>query len=185
MEPIIDSLEVRHLEPTDLGLIAEIDRSELIERQYVAVDGDLSWRPVNWDIPTFDPQGAGEHSVQEQVDHWRPLVDRGAVLLGAYSGEQFLGLAIVEVAFEPDLAWLAFLHVTRPARRMGVGARLWSEAVRLATAFGSSAMYVSAMPSGSAVGFYLSRGCRPTETPHPDLFADEPEDIHLVCPLPS
>jgi hypothetical protein len=44
-------------------------------------------------------------------------------------------------------------------------------------------MYVSAVPSGSAVGFYLSRGCELAEEPHRDLFAHEPEDIHLVCPI--
>jgi hypothetical protein len=44
-------------------------------------------------------------------------------------------------------------------------------------------MYVSATPTGSAVGFYLGRGCRLADPVHPDLFAQEPEDIHLVCPL--
>lgn len=42
---------------------------------------------------------------------------------------------------------------------------------------------VSATPSGSAVGFYTSRGCRVVDAPHPELFAKEPEDIHLTCPV--
>jgi hypothetical protein len=44
-------------------------------------------------------------------------------------------------------------------------------------------MYVSATPTGSAVGFYLSRGCHLADPPHPALLASEPDDIHLVCPL--
>jgi len=44
-------------------------------------------------------------------------------------------------------------------------------------------MYVSATPTGSAVGFYLSRGCELADPPHAELFALEPEDIHLVCEL--
>lgn len=44
------------------------------------------------------------------------------------------------------------------------------------------ALYVSATPSESAVGFYLSRGFRPTE-PFPEPFAKEPEDIHMLLPL--
>jgi hypothetical protein len=31
-----------------------------------------------------------------------------------------------------------------------------------------------------AVGFYLSQGFRPAQEVDPDLFAQEPEDIHLV-----
>lgn len=35
----------------------------------------------------------------------------------------------------------------------------------------------------SAVGFYLGRGCRLADPVHPALFAMEPDDIHLACPL--
>ena len=37
--------------------------------------------------------------------------------------------------------------------------------------------------SGSAVGFYLSQGFRPADTPIPELYALEPEDIHMLRPL--
>jgi hypothetical protein len=43
-----------------------------------------------------------------------------------------------------------------------------------------SGMYVSAVPSESAVGFYQSQGFEPTDTPIPTLFELEPEDIHMV-----
>lgn len=43
--------------------------------------------------------------------------------------------------------------------------------------------YVSATPTGSAVGFYLGQGCRLADPGHSALFADEPEDIHLVYAL--
>jgi len=33
------------------------------------------------------------------------------------------------------------------------------------------------------VGFYLRQGFVPTEHPHPELFALEPEDIHMICQL--
>jgi hypothetical protein len=41
-------------------------------------------------------------------------------------------------------------------------------------------MYVSAKPSGSAVGFYLSQGFRPADTPIPELYELEPENIHML-----
>ena len=52
-----------------------------------------------------------------------------------------------------------------------------------ACAAGARSLYVSATPTGSAVGFSLGRGCRLADPVHPELFTDEPEDIHLVCPL--
>ena len=48
---------------------------------------------------------------------------------------------------------------------------------------GAATVSVSALPSGSAVGFSLPRGCRLADPPHPELFAPEPDDIHLVCDL--
>lgn len=80
-------------------------------------------------------------------------------------------------------AWDPNLHLSRPYRRKGVAQALWNVAVDIAVADGAESMYVSATPTGSAVGFYLRQGCRVAQPVHPELFAEEPEDIHLVCPL--
>ena len=81
------------------------------------------------------------------------------------------------------MAWFAFLHVSAPARRRGAGTALWDAAVELARASRAATLYVSATPTGSAVGFYLGRGCQLADPVHPDLWAKEPDDIHLVLPL--
>ena len=62
-------------------------------------------------------------------------------------------------------------------------AALWDECVRLARGSGATQMYVSATPTRSAVGFYLSRGCRLAQPVHARLFEEEPEDIHLILDL--
>jgi hypothetical protein len=56
------------------------------------------------------------------------------------------------------------------------------EVERQARSRNARAIYVSSVPSDSAVGFYLSRGFRPTD-PLPDLLAKEPDDIHMVLSL--
>jgi hypothetical protein len=53
---------------------------------------------------------------------------------------------------------------------------------RLANERFARGLYVSSVPTDSAVGFYLSRGFRPTE-PLPELLALEPRDIHMLLPL--
>lgn len=89
----------------------------------------------------------------------------------------------MDPTFEDGTAWFAFLHVSRAHRRRGVAATLWAAGSEIAADAGAASMYVSATPSGSAVGFYTSRGCRLAEPPHPALFAKEPDDIHLICPI--
>ncbi len=166
-----------------MSLIARIDRSEHVQVQYRVRDGQLVKAPVVMEhIPAWSVDG-GEHSITEMVEFWTPIVERGATLLGVFTDDELAGLAIVDPAFEPSLAWLALLHVSRPHRRSGAATALWAEAARLGTDAGAASMYVSATPTGSAVGFYLNRGCRLADPVHPALFEHEPEDIHLVCDL--
>ena len=53
----------------------------------------------------------------------------------------------------------------------------------MAKACDAKRLYVSAVPSESAVGFYLKQGFEPTEDVHPDLYELEPEDIHMILNL--
>ncbi len=178
------SCEVRRLGINDIGLIATIDRSEHVEMGYTVVRGRLVERPASMSaIPTWDPVGTGPHSVAATIAFCKPLVAGGAVLLGAFDGDSLCGMAVIDGAFEPSLAWLAFLHVTRPHRRHGVASALWSAAERVAVEAGAESTYVSAAPTESAVGFYLSRGCELAEPIHARLYAMEPDDIHFVCAM--
>ena len=178
-------MKVRRLEPTDVALVASIDRSEHVEVQYRIEDGRLVEAPVVMaDIPAWDPDGAGDGSVASQMAFYASVVAKGAALFGAFDDDgELMGLAAVHPTFEPGLAWLATLHVSRAHRRRGAASALWGAGVALAHEAGAGSLYVSATRTGSAVGFYLSRGCRLADPVHPELFAHEPVDIHLVCPL--
>ncbi len=178
------SCEVQRLATADVRLIATIDRSEHVDTEHAVVEGRLVERPASMnEIPPWDPVGTGPYSVAAEIAFCEPLVAGGAVLLGAFDGDSLCGMAVVDAAFEPPLAWLAFLHVTRPHRRNGVASALWSAAEQVAVEAGAESMYVSAAPTGSAVGFYLSRGCELAEPVHARLYAMEPDDVHFVCAL--
>ena len=73
--------------------------------------------------------------------------------------------------------------MSRPHRRRGVAHALWVEATALARAAGATSMYISATPTGSAIGFYLAHGAVLADPVHPVLFGYEPDDVHLVAPL--
>jgi ribosomal protein S18 acetylase RimI-like enzyme len=177
-------MEIRRLTIDDVGVVAAIDRSEHVDREYEVVEGELRERPVTMvDIPAWTSYGTGSHTVASKIDFCHGRLVEGGQLLAAFEGKRVLGVAVVEPAFDPPLARLAFLHVSRPYRRSGVGAALWRSAVRAATGAAAEALYVSATPTGSTVDFYLSQGCALATPPHPRLFDEEPDDIHLVSQL--
>ncbi len=176
--------EVRTLGLDDLRLIANIDRSEHVEVEFAVRNGKLVERPVSMtDIPSWDPVGTGPYSIAAQIAFCEPLIAGGASFFGAFDVAEVLGLAVVDVSFEPSIAWLAFLYVSRPFRGRGVASALWDAAVAAAADANATSVYVSAVPTGSAVGFYLSRGCALAEPVHPVLYTKEPDDIHLTCSL--
>jgi predicted N-acetyltransferase YhbS len=75
------------------------------------------------------------------------------------------------------------MHVGRDYRDQGLGARLFEQARDAARALGAPAMYISATPSEHTIRFYQARGATLLAVPDPELFALEPEDIHLECPV--
>ena len=147
-------MRVSRLPAKDVSLVAAIDRSEHVDVEYRVIDGELRAFPATvTDIAAWDPTGTGPHSVAAMIAFCSSVVARGGVLVGAFDAARTAGLAIVEPAFEPSLAWLAFLHVSRPDRRRGAASALWNVAVDIAIANGAASMYVSATPTRSAVGW--------------------------------
>ncbi len=176
-------IDIQVLPADRLGLLAEIDRSEHIQTMFEARAGKLTSRPVDIEMPRWKLEGSGPHSVRGFLDDLEPILKRGATLLGAFDQEHMAGIAIVEERFEGDMAWLVFLHVSNAYRRQGVGSGLWNGAIDRARSAGSQSIYFSATPSASAVGFYLDRGCEVVRVPRSALYAEEPDDIHLVAAI--
>ncbi len=177
-------MRVKKLRAEDVSLVAAIDRSEHVDVHYRVIDGQLlQVAAAITEVPTWDPTGSGPHSVAAEIEFCTSVVARGGVLLGTVDSGRTAGLAIVQPSFEPPLAWLAFLYVSRPYRRRGAAQALWDASVDISVEGGAESIYVSATPTESAIGFYLRQGCRLAEPVHPSLFAAEPEDIHLLCSL--
>jgi ribosomal protein S18 acetylase RimI-like enzyme len=177
-------VEIQSLTIEDVGIVASVDRSERVDREYEVIDGELQERRITMaDIPAWEMSGSGAHSVAAKIEFCRERIRLGGELVAAAQGAEVLGVMVVEPRFDPPLARLTFLHVSRPHRRQGVASALWRAAVERAVEASATALYVSAVPTGSAVGFYLRQGCRLADPPHDLLLEEEPEDVHLVCRL--
>jgi GNAT superfamily N-acetyltransferase len=169
----------RRLERRELARVGEIDRTERIETLYVqrgveldAITGDFSASPWHAD-------GDGEHSVAQQVEACERWVAAGGIAIGAFTADRLVAIGIVVPHIRAGVAQLAFLHVSGGFRGAGIGVYLVVELERLAREAGDARMVVSATPSANTVSFYRGRGFEPTATPLPELYAFEPDDVHL------
>lgn len=172
MPPVIRPLSV-----SEYPRIAEIDVSEEDDSRYQYRDGKLILVPGPWRRPVNT-----EEQWLAELETWQKNL-QWDVMLGAFVGESLAGMSSIRFRLAPDTAQLATLYISRAYRRQGIASLLTDEIIRLATESGARRLYVSAIPSRSAVGFYLKHGFVPTEEPHPYLFELEPDDIHMVRPL--
>jgi predicted N-acetyltransferase YhbS len=174
-------IEGRTLARDELERIWEIDRSEVIETVYSLVDGALALRRQHYDVKGWPPGGAEKYA---------PILyatfDRGGWFHGLFEGGKLIGVAVLDARFiggDRRQLQLAFLHVGSGYRDRGLGRRLFELAADEARRRSARSLYISATESQHTVDFYLGLGCVVARDPDPDLFALEPEDIHLECDL--
>jgi GNAT superfamily N-acetyltransferase len=180
---VSEEVSIRRLTREELPRLAELDRSEHVTTAYRCRDGRLEAYAVDWRVPPWEPDGDHEHTVASHRKLLEETLDAGGVVLGAFAGDELAGVGGVKPGLTETQAQLSALWVSRQWRRRHVARALAREAYGLARAGGAREIYVSATPSESAVSFYLSEGFRPTDSPHPDLLAAEPEDIQMTRPL--
>jgi ribosomal protein S18 acetylase RimI-like enzyme len=171
------------MEEGELSRLADIDRTERIQTGYEVRNGELQALQVDWDVPGFLREGSGEHSLAHHIEFCRRHLRAGGMMIGAFAGKKLVGIGIITPEIRPKMAQLAYLHVSQAYRRRGVASRLAQEMIGYARQGGADRVYVSATPSGSAVGFYTSQGFHLCSDPLPELFELEPEDIHMILEL--
>ena len=177
-----DVIEVRGLSVDELDKIRDIDRTEEIRVGYRQEGAELIKMDVHWDDAGWR-EGDGEHSFGRMIRGAEELLDLDGTSLGAFDGDRLVGLAIYRPRLTESMGQLGLLHVSDGYRRQGVASCLYEEVLRLAREDGATALYVSATPSKSAVGFYSHHGFVPTDEPDPALFEEEPADIHMILEI--
>jgi GNAT superfamily N-acetyltransferase len=171
---------VRALQPAELSRLGEIDRTERIEAIYIQRGETLEESTDIFDVPPWSPTGDDSHSVPDQIGFCEWHVSRGAHIFGAFDGERLVGIGLVTPHLRPGIAQLALLHVSDGYRGQGIGQRLVEEMERIALEAGDTQMVVSATPTANTVRFYRGCGYTPMAEPLPELFEEEPEDVHLI-----
>lgn len=175
-------MNIRFLQRDEIPLIWQIDRREIIENTYSLQNNKLVLKPDYFNMQGWPP-GEAEHNTPLLLDCY----DRGGMFWGVFENEQLVGVAILESDFigsKRDTLQLKFLHVSRDYRRCGLGSTLFKMAVEEAKARGAKKLYISATPSENTINYYSRLGCVPATEIDDELFALEPEDIHLEYMIP-
>ncbi len=180
------SLVIQEIKRGETEILRQLDRSEQIEYFYFFEEDKLvkrvSTESESW-CPGFSPEDDHPYSLKKVVDRANCTLDEGGILWGVFEDGRYAGHALLGNVFRNGTLQLVDLQVSRAFRRRGVATMLFRQAADVAKQRGAQGMYISATPSASAVGFYLRMGAKILDTPDPELFAEEPEDIHLVLPL--
>jgi GNAT superfamily N-acetyltransferase len=176
----VPSLLFRTLERAEIEQIWTIDRREFIARIYRLEDGVLRLEPLNINVP----KEWRADTVRDTTPLLYESFDRGGHFYGAFDAEQLVGEAVLDTIWRgprEDLLQLEMLHVSRDYRNTGLGTLLFEHARTEARDRGARGLYISASPTENTIRFYQRRGSVLLATPDPELFAREPEDIHLEC----
>ena len=174
---------IRTLQRDEIPLVWQIDRKEVIENIYYLRDGKLVLEPDYFDAQDWPPN---------EAEHYTPILtdcfDRGGFFRGAFDDDgRIIGVSVLESKFigsNRDTLQLKFLHVSHGIRKQGLGTRLFNLAVEKAKSLGARKLYISATPSENTVNYYMKLGCVLATEIDPELFALEPEDIHLEYVIP-
>jgi len=172
-------MEIKYLKPDEVERLREMDVSEDGDIVYKWIDDEVVAVPEKWERRRWS-----DEECTRRIRGMRDELASGEiVVIGAFDDDSLVGLATFRADLSPGMSEFAGLWVSRSHRRQGVATRLAQEVERLAREADSTALYVSGCPSRSAVGFYRSRGFRPTLDVNKELYEREPEDIHMVLDL--
>lgn len=153
--------------------ILEVDVSEHGECIYLWQEGELVTHPLVWD--------RSPRTAETWQENWASVLPLpGVKAWGACEGEVMVGIIVYCPYLTEDIAQLDALFVDKDYRQQGIASHLTHLLERQAISDGHKRPYVSASESKSAVGFYISQGFMPTQDAHPELYALEPNDIHMI-----
>lgn len=170
-------IDSRELQREEIEQVWTIDRREVIENTYILENGVLSLNPDYWNM-----HGWPKADIEKNTQHLVDCFDQGGWFYGLFDNDQLIGVAVLENRFigQPaDMLQLMFLHVSHDYRDQGFGTQLFELAKRTARRRGAQRLYISATPSEHTIHFYIRLGCVVSPQPDPELFALEPEDIHM------
>lgn len=174
-------LNYRLLKKSELKLLAEIDRKEIVNHVYYFKDNTLKI------FNEFDNiEGWNLEELNDYINRLEDIYDRNGTIYGAFDNNMIVGLVSLESKFigrNNDQLKLDMLYISNNYRKKGIGKNLVNLLCEKAKELGGKSIYISATPFKNTVDFYFAMGAKLTEEINKDLYELEPYDIHMVLEL--
>jgi predicted N-acetyltransferase YhbS len=175
------AFEYRTLLPEEVDRVEEVDRTEVIGHIYYLREGKLELEDEHWEARGWPPDEIG--SIKERL---RECMDRGGMGWGAFDDDALVGIAALDgkwIGSAGKTLQMYFLHVSQCYREMGIGTHLSGLVMERAREMGAERMYISGLPSLNTISFYQGLGFDLAIEVDPELYEQEPEDIHMTLDL--
>lgn len=163
------------------GKLAEIDRSESIDKIFTLHEGILSSVEMHCECSSWDAV-----ALKQVQERFRSELEKGGMGIGAFREEALVGFGVLAHAFigaEQDQLQIDLLYVSRNFRKQGIGKTILQTLSEEAKKRGAKALYISSTETRSAVSFYMNNGAAVTDQVDSVLFEREPTDIHMLKKL--
>ena len=171
----------RELNIAEIPQMGAIDRQESIDGVYTAELGQLTFHERRIEVAGWYPTEIPDH-----VAHMEGFLAGGGAVIAAFDGDTMVGIAGLRadpVGGDPAVMQLEPLQVSAPYRNQGIGGTLVRLIAEAAKARGARTLYISSIPTRNTVDAYIRMGAQVLAHPDPELFALEPEDIHMLIPI--
>ena len=151
----------RELVVEDIYLIAEVNREERIEAEYVAEPDATGFGIVtrlrHFDSPKFNPAW-GKEGTDNRIKAWKPHLEEGGFMYGAFRAERLVGFIVLGSKRRDGAGEIVALFVDRDFRERGIATQLMSWAEKKASDTGMDALFLYSNPTLSSVSFYRKMG---------------------------
>jgi len=168
---------IRNLEKHEVERMREIDRSEEIFGIYQFRNNQLNLVSHRESVLGFE-----HNELKAIINRQIKLIENSGQVFSAFYAEKMIAIASVENKKRGLLlnyCKMDILYVSKRYQGKGVASQLVDACKQAAKNFGADKLYISATPTKNTVDFYLKRGALPVKELDQELFAQEPEDIHL------
>lgn len=174
-------MNYRLLKKSELKLLGEIDRKEIVNEVYYFKENKLKI------ASEFDNiEGWNLEELNDYINRLEDIHDRNGTIYGAFDNNIIVGLGSLESKFigrNNDQLKLDMLYISNNYRKKGIGKNLVNLVCKKAKELGAKSIYISATPFKNTVDFYFAMGAKLTEEINKDLYELEPYDIHMVLEL--
>ncbi|WP_291581663.1 GNAT family N-acetyltransferase [Clostridium sp. UBA6640] len=174
-------MDYRLLEKSELKLLSEIDRKEIVNEVYYFKNNNLEIVNEFYNIESWILE-----ELQDYINRLEDIYDRNGTIYGAFDNGKIIGLAALESKFigkNNDQLKLDMLYISSNYRKKGIGKNLVNLLCEKSKELGAKSLYISATPFKNTVNFYFAIGAKLANEINKELYELEPYDIHMVLEL--